>query len=113
MVFDRNTITQYKGGSSVRSGRFTRSERTAVDRYFLTITFAGSSSNERYWLDEQKDIIYEAIIVGNVAHVGDIVFVNQNRQGELPPVVSHNKTITAAAVIEAHSEQNRKKNNPY
>ena len=82
LLFDGKAVALYEGGNETRSGSFRESAKTSDGRYLLTITYEndGSSSEERYWLDENKETIYEAILgdaAGTAGTVGDVAFTKQ------------------------------------
>jgi hypothetical protein len=80
VVFDRSTATFYEGGVEGRSGTFRESAKTSSGDYLLTITFNDTSSEERFWLDENKETIYEAIFgddAGTAGTVGDVAYIKE------------------------------------
>jgi hypothetical protein len=78
LVFNGNTVALYEGGVQTRNGTFTESAKTASG-YLLRITYDGASVDERYWLDEKKETIFESITgEGNTAAVGEVAFIKEN-----------------------------------
>jgi len=83
IVFDGDTIALYENGNIIRSGTFTESAKTASNQYLLRITYEGASTDERYWLNEDKTTIsYYADVVdedGEIVNTaGEIAFVKEN-----------------------------------
>jgi hypothetical protein len=82
VVFDGSTATFYEDGSQTRSGSFRESAKTSSGQYMLTVTFEsnGATSDERFWLDEKKEIVYEAIFgdaAGTAGTVGEVAFIKK------------------------------------
>ena len=77
LIFDGNTVTLYENGIQTRSGKFRESAKASTGQYLLTITYEDSLSDERYWLDEKKEVIYDAIEEENIVSVGEIAFTNE------------------------------------
>jgi hypothetical protein len=80
-VFDGNAVTFYEGGNQVRSGTFRESAKTSRGDYLLTITNDGVSPEERFWLDGNRETIYEAIFgddAGTAGTVGEVAFTKKD-----------------------------------
>jgi hypothetical protein len=44
----------------------------------IRITFEGETIDERYWLDEKKETIYEARFEDGVEPLGDVAFIKKD-----------------------------------
>ena len=80
LIFDGNTVALHENGNPVRNGTFTESAKTSSGRYLLRIWYEidGTSTEERYWLDEKKETIYAAVFEEGVETVGEAAFIKQN-----------------------------------
>ena len=80
LIFDGNTASLYEDGTQIWSGSFRESARTAANMYLLTIEIGNgnTSSVVRFWLDQDKETIFYAVMEGATANVGDIAFLKED-----------------------------------
>ena len=73
LVFDRDAVSLYESGSLIRSGTFTLSARTPYG-YLLIVAYEGAETDERFWLDDSRNVLRFNVLDGARNTVGDNAF---------------------------------------